>query len=269
MILEENKEIYNSLAESVPGLMDKEKNQLCFEYVDIVDNDLKGKYLAAIITKFWYVIPYLYGYQHKKIATIEDCYNFFIDAVMYVLEKHSWTDENSNLFNDPKAAEKAILVRARSYLINYFVAQTRQKRSLNTDTSSYETFYENIEEDESSNDVSIDSINSIKDLFTEYINSKEYLEAFMIDVITNIDFFSNDDSGNLRFDKSKLKNFLKSIDASYIAIMSESYDVDFDKLMNASRYITGMTSDKLQEKIDKVLFMWSKNKTLIKFLQEG
>lgn len=252
-MLDDIKQIYYNNANLIDGWKKLSGNELCFKYVESLNSNDKNleNYLSAIICKFWSIAVKAYHSQGIKLAEPEDCYNWLIDSIQYVLEKHVWTDPQHQLYNDPKAPEKAINVVFNSTKINFFVALTRQKRKIDAQSISLDS----ISEDTSDSYFLpvFDNYNlfenELTDLVISYYNNRNYFDSICLDLIINEEVFNNNDS----YKYKKLIGRLKSLDDNYSKLFSSIYNLDINDVSKSVHYIASLSTEDLRLKIDRLI----------------
>lgn len=273
-MLDEMKNSFYENANAISGWKKMSGNDLCFKYVESKEkNDpLTDNYLSAIIYKFWSVATKGYYSQGIKLASQEECYNWLIDSIQYVLEHHVWDDENHPLYKDKKAPEKAINVVFNSTKINYFVAQTRQKRKIDATSLSLDGISEQVSDsyflpvydnyDESSNIVG----KIVSDLYKHY----EYFNAVCLDLILNEDVvdgtFAVDNPNEIKY--NKLKTRIKNLDDKYCEIFSSLYGADLDDIKQTVEYLKKLDSSTLEVKINRLVSELRHDKMFKRMLEE-
>lgn len=271
-MLEEYKKLCKASADIIPNWEKIDKNKLCNLYIQNESNsELANAYLSGIIYKFWYLMNGSFYSQLVKIAEEEDCYNWYIDCILYILEQRKWLDPNSNLYNDPKGPEKALSVTMNSRKINFFVQTKRDKRKLNYESSSIEDLTERL--GDSFNVSSKDRLNISQEVLREKIKNtflqKDYLRAFILDVVINYDFcYELDSDGNTVFNVKALKKHLYNIDDIYCKSFATQYVIPLDDVIFSTSYIKRLTSNTLKSKINNVLQSFRHDED-IKSLLEG
>ena len=269
-MLDDLKNIYYQKADVLDSSWKKlSGNELCFKYIECLNTqslENLDNYLSAIIYKFWSVAVKAYYSQGLKLAAPEDCYNWLIDSILYVLKHHVWTDPTHNLFNDPRAPEKAINVVFTSTKINYFVSLTRQKRKVDTQSLSLETISEEKADSyflpvyDNYNFLELNLIKLIKKLY----KSNEYFSSICLDLVLNENLI--DRSNNQVLQYKKLKKRLRSLDDNYAKFFSALYDVPYDSLLRSVQYISNLSNIELDVKISRFFNELQHNKELISIL---
>jgi len=266
-MLSEYKEIYKNNAALLEGWEKMDRNDLCRKYVELKEKNatVPDCYISAIIYKFWNILVSQYYSQQIKIFNEEDCYDWIIESILYVLDKHVWTDPTNILYNDPKGPEKAVHVKSKHLKGNFLVYSNRQKRKSNMFTKDIDspTFSESVSDD----CLGVLTKTWLNTKVKEFFKKKLYLEAFSLDAILYDNLFSVDKNQNIvYFNIKQLKHHLRTLDERYCALMSETYEMNYDLIKNASDYLINVDGGKLEKKITKMLFLWSKDKEFIEYL---
>ncbi len=218
-----------------------------------------------------------YKWQFQKHFNILDCYDLVLNTIQEVLDKHVWDNPNSALYGDKNAPERAISRTLQCRRINLHIKYTqRDKYKSNVENASLDAGEEN---DCSTPNVLIcDPIfdelieNSIKDYITYLFNQEEYLKSFTIDNILNQDVFDSiicdDGKKYVSFNVKKLRRCLRAMNNEQCYGFSENYNVNYQKVLEAKSYVTGLSYNKLAASVDKVLKSLKSDKKLIGGLLE-
>lgn len=268
-MLDDIKECYANVADaSYPGWQKIDRNDLCRQYIDLQSEDQKGGCLAAIICKFWPIASKNYYGQLVKIASEEDCYTWLINGIMYVLDHHIWTDPNNQLYQDPKAPEKAINVNVQSEKINFFVSCKRAKRKINYNHYSLESLQEDSSDDYylPTNDNYDYITDKLKEKILTFYNQKDYFSAFVVDCIARVDFTIKDQDYS-QFSKNKLKRYLRSLDDSYAAYFAREYNLVEQEVKDNLKYVTDISSDRVENNITRLFGCLKQDKDFIELLK--
>ena len=245
MILDELYHSYENVAnQMVPGWKTINKNELCNMYID-ADDYMKDGYFAAIMLNYWTKISSYYR-KSKPYASAQDCYDWVIDAILQALSEHQWRNEGHQLFGDPNGPDKAINVITKCIRANYFQALNRDKRKIWLKTYSYDALEDinsldfllpKIEYDYTNYDVNFSKEDN---LVIKFFKSKDYLKAFMLDLILYQGLDKAED----------IAREIKILDDRYANYFSEKYKISQNVVMLAIGYETKPTKTVLQQKID-------------------
>ena len=255
-------EIHKSLlecADLLPNWKNKNKNELCNLYINYKEaNSVKSEYcFAAIVCKYWPKILKLCN-SNKNIATIEDCYEWFINGINYALNNHVWLDPNNSLYGDKNGPDKAITICAKTNRLLFLQFSNRDKRKLNHGVESFDSLQSDYGDYiiRSSNPDDIDGALYIKELVKENFNLKQYFYAFAIDGIVNGKVFDSSDKSNkkyIEFSPKRLIKHIHNIDNDYCKIFAALYDYDVEDVIKASKYVSGLSTYLLYQKIDQFI----------------
>lgn len=254
-MLDEIKQSYYEHANILSDWKKLNVNQLCYKYVELekINDPYLENYLSAIIYKFWNIAVKAYYAQGIKLAAPEEFYNWLIDSIQYVLKHHVWTDEKHRLFNDPKAPEKAVNVVFNSTKINYFVAQTRQKRKVDATSMSLDSISEEVSDSyflptlDNYNLIETDLNRIISDLYKKY----NYFSSICLDLLVNEDLVDNSDDVNIKYKKLRFR--LKQLDANYAKLFSVLYGAKYEDVLKSVNYITSLDPSEIETRINKLI----------------
>jgi hypothetical protein len=108
--------------------------------------------------------------------------------------------------------------------------------------------------------------NFVVDLIKKSYYNKEYIKAFILDIIINNNVFDENlesDGLYVSFNDKKLRHILKNIDDSYCVRFSQFYSIDLDDVKGCVHYITDLTHDKLKEKVTAILNFLKHDKQIL------
>lgn len=253
-MLQEGKRIYEQCANLIEGWREMSKQQLADLYVQNEENKfLADAYFSALMFKCWNLIGSNY-IKNPKITSPEDCYDNLLDSMQYSLKMRRWLQEDSNIYNDPNGFDKALNRRMKSLRLNKYVEAMRQKNRLNYMNVSVDKIIDLAgdiffsEED----DVNIDCAKEFaEDVVAESFKNKKYFRAFLFDIIISSDVFVKNNNNEYEFNHKKTCGFLRNIDDKYCKYFSERYDVDIERVIDASKYVTVLSTDDMNEMIDR------------------
>ena len=269
-MLDEIKESYYNNADILKDWKKMSGNDLCIKYVELKENNdpLSENYLSAIIYKFWNVATKFYYSQGIKLATPEDCYNWLIDSIQYVLEHHVWTDQNHKLYKDPKAPEKAINVVFNSTKINFFVANTRQKRKIDATSISLDGISEETSDAYFLPVYDNYDLNSeeFKKIIVSYYNNYEYFSSICLDLIINEDVVDKSEDINVKY--KKLKWRLKTLDDNYAELFSSTYGLDYGDVKRTIEYISNLDYSSIEIKLNRLINTLKHSNNLLDILSD-
>ena len=256
-MLDEYKKNYYDIANRFPNWKSISRSELAFKYLQYKDKDnyLADACLSAIIYKFWNVIEHNYYKQQIKYASPEDCYQWVVDAILYVLDKHVWTDPDSNLYGDKNAPEKAINVFIVHAKDRFYISNNADKRKLNQSTLSIQQLNEDYPGWKEPFDFDKDELilDTISDKVVQLFKSKRDVAAFTIDTIVTIGsvFETVKDGGKdySVFSIPKLKRYLRNIPNEYGSIFAEKYKLDKTDVDYSISYLHNMSYESMNNAI--------------------
>ena len=130
MLEEEYVTLYKS-ASSIKDWKSLTKNELANAYIDNEkDESLKNAYFSALMLRYWGNIGRYYTSSKSSGFTIEECYSWLLEALLYALEKRKWRDPNNPLSKDKNAPDKVInrcIYSRRQYY--YYLSNTDKRKS--------------------------------------------------------------------------------------------------------------------------------------------
>lgn len=249
-MLKEYKDIYVASASTIPNYKKISQIDLANKYIE--GGPDSEAYLSALIVRYWNIIDKMI-YKDRGLYDEKEAYDWFMDALLYILTACPWKDPNSSVYNDPKAIERMLNTCVNCSRANWFQASNRQKRKINHSTSSYEALKEEYNDafvPESLTSNMEDT--SYKDLVVEYYNKQQYLLALMIDVIVNDVKLEGKTTDKLLI--SSIKKSIKSLPKTYYQQFALNYQLDPEQVEKSFSYIYNMTDVKLKETIELYLY---------------
>lgn len=238
MLLKDNYNSYQVLAEYIPNWKKINKNDLCNLYIAETDPYMQNRYMAAIMCRYWPAFEASYN-KSSGGAAVEDAYNWFLDAIMYALKSKAWTNPDSKLYTDPNGPDKCINVCIASRRNTFFQQSNRFNRKINHEVDSIDRLSEEykdsyVPKSVNKSKIDYDSINLVRKNFL----SGNIFFAVMIDLILNSDIFTES-----KFDINMLIKSFKKLDDKYAEYFSSFYQLNYDKV-----YINIITFAKASKK---------------------
>lgn len=234
--------------------MDGWKTRPQIELANLYHDDPKNRdvYLSALVVRYWNIFAKA-AYFGKNIFQEEDAYDWYIESVLFVLDTRPWLNEESSLYNDEKAFEKAVNVKFFCTKTNWFQASNRYKRKLNHGTASLETMLEDYGDfasySTSKNELEDDEY---KYLVTAAFESKKYLLAIIFDIIIN-----NMDLSEVREDSKLVSDIIKEIrnlPDNYPKLFAEQYSLNKEKVVESFKIVYNMSRDKLKSSVEMYIY---------------
>ena len=145
-MLTEYRQMYEQSASFIENWKSKSKSELCRGYIENEHHPLLADaYFSAIVLKYWNMISRYYN-RNTYIATLEDCYNWVIDSILYVLKTRKWADPTTKLGQDPNGADKAINRKIKCTWLTYCQSLNKDKRRINVDLLSLDGIQEGFDD---------------------------------------------------------------------------------------------------------------------------
>lgn len=130
MLEQEYKTLYNCAAAYIPDWRTRNKNDLANAYIDNENNEiLRDAYFSALMLRYWGNIGKYYNSSKSSGFTIDECYSWLCEAILYSLKMRRWRDPNNPLSKDKNAPDKVInrcIASRRQYY--YYLANTNKQR---------------------------------------------------------------------------------------------------------------------------------------------
>lgn len=239
-MLEEIKENYKKCASLIEGWQSLSKNELANLYVKNIDNEsLRASYFSALMLKYWGIIGKYYKQSKASKVTIEECYDWLCDALLYTLDRHIWTDPNNEYYNDESAPDKMINRKIKSRRLQYY----KQSNGLNRAVYQYQVFFTDylnqISEDMRNADDTILPTGLHEDFESEvksqqncdsiiqyYLDKGDTIKALVVKSICNSNAVNSS-----KVDSKEILNYI--LRQKTLESMREEYVVDNTKLLIA------------------------------------
>lgn len=256
-MLEDIKNSYIECADLlVPDWKSMSKNALAFEAVDKRDTQYFDGYVSALMIKYW---GKMIAYYHKSklVTTPEDVHTWLVNAIMYALDKHPWTNPKSSIYQDKNGPDKVVNRVIESRRKTFYQQLNRYNRKINSTMLSLDALSEDMLD--TYTPMCEDEHNFIvDDLIIKAFNVKDYFVAFLVDAI----IFEGYKVGGRH---KKLVTHLKHLD-SHCDVFASRYELDIEIVKKSITYINKLSRSELIRKINYTL---SNLKRAIKREQAG
>ena len=253
-MLDEYKQIYNETASLLPDRKKLSKSDLFNLYIKNENNEsLQNACLAEIIIRFWKLIGSAYS-NTKLTASPEQCYDWLIDSVLYILKNKRWLEEDSTLHGDPNWPDKAVKTRMSSLRSNFLKAVNTQKRSSNIGVLSIEEIddeYDKLYVEPEDKDDDIFTNDFVSTYVLRTFNKKDYFSAFILDAISDIQCYFLKDKKH-KLNRTAVANRLRSLETDP-EVFAYKYDLDVKAVEVGASYVARMSDSELTEKIVQTL----------------
>lgn len=224
--------------------------------------NFNSPWFSALTVKYWSCMDGLYN-KSKPFFNETDVYSWYIDSLIYTLDKHVWEDPENKLYQDDRGPDKAFHVHLPCVRITAFQQANTFKRKANAtyyNTEDYGDYSETINEEEGFElfDKSMHDFQQ-KTLIVELFNRKDYFQAFLLDGILCYNMFVMDnDTNEVEFDKPALVRHLKRFNDFNCERFAETYELDFTKVKEIAHYVTDLPVKSISQRIDNMLFIYKK-----------
>lgn len=225
-----NYTMFKNIADEFPNWENLTKDELLRGCVDenASKND-RERCISAVLCKYWYMINFYYV-KTPSIVDREDCMDWLIDSLLYVLRQKAWTIKSNKLFNATNGPSRALNTRI----------YTHRKTCLRTMHSSIRSgdMYlaplddANFVADENVSDVTMTDNLFVNELIEKEFKSDNFVDGIILDGIMYADVFSSLKS-KPKFSKYKLVNYLKNITIDTYKYLLSKYSLDATKLLQA------------------------------------
>ena len=269
MLEQEYKTLYNC-ASIIPNWKTANKNDLANAYVDNEDNErLKDAYFSALMLRYWGNIGRYYTSSKASGFSIEDCYNWLVEALSYSLKQRKWRDPSSSMYEDKNGPDKIInrcIFSRRQY---YYYLSNTANRKANFHALSLDD-EENIDQDHNThlidNSYQTDKLSlDISTISYSLYKENNRLESFLLSYLSLNDFSVYSKSKDeWKLNKSSLVASIKNIsydDFRYF-VNKISEDISEDRIKENYKELKEIKENKVRYVIDKALNNLKENKDL-------
>ena len=273
-MLETEYKTYYKRAASIPNWQKMNKNDLINLYIDHENEPIGEAYFSAIVLRYWGNIGKYYLASKSSGFSIEDCYSWLIEAILYALEKRKWRDPNNSLSKDKNAPDKVVNRCIFSKRKENYYRSNRAVRKGNYAKVSYDQLNEDVGEDRNSffvsdsNDInkttySYDMVMLIQNL----MKKNKVLEGLVLNCLLSDDPYKH----NLQTDRwkvnvEKVSNALLSYKSLNIGNKLSLDTSTFDKVDGVLRDIKSLNKLRLNKCVNQALSNLKRNKDLEEIL---
>ena len=235
-------------ANFIPNWKKMTVTELANGYIDNENDELvRDSYFAALVCKYWYMVPYMYKTSKSLNLQLEDYISWIYDALIKGLKYRRWLDPAYKVYYEKDGA-KMVFDRALTTIrIGEYKYSNRDKRVVNHNTFSLDTDVENCItiDDIADNNYEKDKSNyEIRCMINKLIAENNNFEAIIVDAICFQDVFKD---GSLN-DK-KLAKYIKNANINYYKTY---YDIN-EMFTNSLISVKKINSKKLYNKISDTL----------------
>ena len=267
MLEQEYKTMYNT-ASIIPNWKKANKNDLANAYIDNEKNEpLKNAYFSALMLRYWGNIGKYYAASKFSGFTIEDCYSWLIESLLYALKKRKWRDPKNALYYDKNGPDKVInrcIYSRRKY---YYYLSNTDKRKSNHNKVSIED-KEEIKEDYNifiaDNTSIINTLNN--DILTVSCNmykNNKWFESFLLAFLSSDDFIKwNKKENRWDFNLQKIADNINNIEYEKFKKIMVQINADYEEINIYYKDLKVLNKNKTRNLVNKGLENLRKNKVL-------
>lgn len=236
------------------------KNDLFKMYTSCSDENKKQCLFIAIILNYWTKISSLYQ-KSKSSATIEDCYDWIVDAARRALKYHPWDDEKNKIYLDPNGPDKVMNRCIKSVRLGHYERMNSAKRRLNVNLISLDSVLE-LDEDMPpiTSEVAADPdllTGDVAFLIIERFNKKDYFNSFLIYYLSMQEDLYNryikDSKSVMELNYKRLNYYMRHITKNCCAVFSNMFDLPLNEVEFAANTCNQLSSNKVNKAIRRYI----------------
>ncbi len=250
-MLKEYKEVYLNAVSVLPGYKNLSQIELADKYAE--GGPLKDAYLAAIVLRYWNIIEKLV-YKDYGLYDPKEAYDWFMDALLYIMKDQPWKDPTSSVYGDPKGLEKTLNVCVKCSRANWFQASNRLKRKINHNVASLDCLAEDFNDAYMPKELTTSNTtdSSYRYMIIDCFNKQQYLLALMLDVIVNdLNLERCVDTKSL---VANIRKSIVSLPDDYSNTFAKEYQFDVKQVEKSFEYIYNMSDTKLKQAIEGYVY---------------
>lgn len=274
-MLDDCKRTHEIKASRISNWKNLTKNDLVNSFVEneLTNPTIADSYFNAIICRYWNLIYKMYK-KSRASVDVETCYGWLIDGILWALKHKKWLDPTSNVYGDPNGPDKVINRCVSSVRLGFYQNSNAHKRKCNYGQESIERMVEDMHDYALPHADPLRDLENgswmVKDLVQTAFLKKEYLQAFIVDSIANMDTFDvvrdQDNKAHLEFSKKKLVKTLRSMDDKYREAFVYNYSLEDAEVTRAIQDCKNLSRARLHTAVKRNLLKLSKNKKLVECL---
>lgn len=262
-MLEDIRNSYLKSANNIPDWQTENKNILLNNYIKYENDPIKKNwYFSAIICRYWGNIGKYYN-QSKASFTIEDCYSWLCDAILYALRKRKWLEPGNKMYDDPAGPDKIVNRCIFSTRHIHYQLSNMDKRKINYNSSSLEEMQEDMGNAYATAlpayfcDSTAETYNDSQfvDLIKKEVTKGELFEAIILDGICFQDSFKWNSKDNIyEFSLRQLIKHLNNPGEDFLNYFSYRYDAPYNELNQVCLELGKVSNTIIYNKVRKTLY---------------
>lgn len=293
---------YLVYANNIKNWQNKSKTDLANGFIQAEEenNDLLlNSYFAALMCKYWYMIPYLYKQNRCLKLEIEEYVSLIEDSLRKGLSYRRWQDKSFEVSKEKDGAEKVFNRCIWSVIKGQYKFSNFYNNKINYETLSLDELKEKVQNKNSDCvEINLDqyeiedfnnymnkqnSKNNIKDIIEYFIYNEDYIGAVIVDLIAYGECFKTYKEKNImkdidtnekieiknsviQFEPKKIISLLNKLKVENINYYKYNYDLNQEMMKNCLLKINKIPNKKLYEKIDNTLLTIKNNNNLLSIL---
>ena len=247
-MLEEIKQIYQETADSLlPNWKEIDKNDLIKTAAELKNSPLRDGYISAIMLTYWNKIV-KYHFKCSMVASPEDVHSWLVIALTYALDNKPWENPESSIYQDKNGPDKVVNTAMESRRLTFYQQLNRYNRRINSNLLSLDNLTDEFKDlfiPMSYDDYEFE----VAEIILNYFNKKDYFMAFMIDAIVHEDVLTPN------LNRKRLASHFRHMDDKFISRFSNMYRISYDKVREATTYVTGLSAYKFNNKVEYGLIL--------------
>ena len=214
---------------------------------------LYNAYISALLYRYWNAIN-IYYRKDKNSASYEDIYGWLLESLLYVLDRHVWTDPDNVLYGDPNGPDKAFNIRLKGSRLSHYERTNTAKRRAAINTLSIDKFIEDGTQGENIlPELCYEEGNDTRLLVKSLFNKKDYFSAFLIYSIL-YECPAEDIPDSRKQSKEKLYNdklirSMQHIDDKVCKLFANTYNIDLTQVKTAAETCTSLNRSRIKKAI--------------------
>jgi hypothetical protein len=249
------------------------------DYDEKGDDEMKEHFLAALMCRYWYMVPKLYELSKSTRLDVEDFVYWVYESLCIGLKYRRWRDPNYDVYYDKDGAEKVFHQCFTSTRQRYYKHINQEVRKINYTTTSLDAIYDSFGDShtdvyeescgliDTSNEVN-DSIEVCRSVVDYYLDKGMILEALIVDGICFQDTLKKIyvpqtvikegqeievTKSKEEFNARKLVKHLNHLDDEFTKYFLSHYKLEKNILLNFTQKIAKMRNEKLYNSIENTL----------------
>lgn len=227
---------------------DLNPNEIFKIYTSTEDTNKQESCFAALVVKYWHLIS-LYHNRSKLAATLIDCYEWLVDAILCAIKYKPWTDPSSAMYTDPNGPDKVLNRSLKCIRLRFYEQLNAAKRKGHIFDLSLEdkTFLD--VQSPSFSEILQSPYDSVNTIIHNAFDKKNYFLAFMTYhlVIGNVNKFT----ANKSVDRGALRKVVQNTGDKDCIYFADLFDFDLNQVKAASLVCNTLSLWKAKKLIDQ------------------